>query len=64
VRSVLVLRLLEPRRRGISDVRVFSEAGVDEPEEGRYTKDDSMLYAGVDGSKGRSVTMGNDTAAW
>jgi hypothetical protein len=62
---MLGLPLLEPRRRDMSDVRVFEDAGVDEPEEGdRCTKDESMLYAGVDGSNGRSVTIGNDTEAW
>jgi hypothetical protein len=61
-RSVLVLVLLEWRRREAMLGRAGREhgAGVEEPEEERVTSDDSMLYAGVDGSEVRSVTVGGD----
>lgn len=61
LRSVLVLPLLESRRRGIND-DVNDVEGVLEPDEGvRWvTNEDSILYAGVEGSSGLSVSLGGN----
>lgn len=65
VRSVLVLVFLELRRDEDKKEGRENDEGADEPGEGTLaTNEDSMLYAGVDGSKGRLVTLGDASVAW
>lgn len=61
-RSVLLLAVLESLRRAMNEC-VKEEEGVAEPEEGaRYTKEASILYAGVAGSSCLSVSFGGSSS--
>jgi hypothetical protein len=67
-RSVLVLVvLLEPRRfpnengNALGDWKLFDDPGQDACR--CVTIDESRLYAGVDGSDGLSISIGNDAEA-
>lgn len=53
---LLLLALDDPRRK--EDVK-FDE-GVDDDEGARATNEESMLYAGVEGSNGLSFSLGSD----
>lgn len=55
-RSVPLLVTLESRRLGMNEY-VNEVEGVFDPDDGaRYTNEESMLYAGVEGSSGLSVS--------
>lgn len=56
--SVLLLLVLEPRRLEMKEDVKFNE-GVDD-EGARATNEESMLYAGVEGSNGLSFSVGSD----